>query len=99
MPSDVKLTKNQRKKLKKKEKKGVSHPNNATESTDAGPQLETAPSDEIDDVEVEYVSANYGEDSTGLLSEFKQIFEKFAKPEGNHHLEYCFLLIIMKIFE
>ena len=79
--SDVKLTKNQRKKLKKKEKKGAV-PDVHTLASD---NHQKHPEDKVEadeEVEVEYVSASYEDDASGLISEFKQIFEKFAKPEG-----------------
>ena len=83
--SNVKLTKNQRKKLKKKEKKGtaqaaVSEVHNLISENYQEHQEDQSEADE--EVEVEYVSASYEDDASGLISEFKQIFEKFAKPEG-----------------
>ena len=79
--ADVKLTKNQRRKLKKKEKKESAQGSVSDISTNAHKPLEDQT--EVDEeVQVEYVSASYEDDASGLLSEFKQIFEKFAKPEG-----------------
>lgn len=84
MSSKVKLSKNQKKKLKKKGRRDddASLAVSAVQKDDGTgrlPIFEDQTTDEDLDVEVEYVSADYGDE---LMDEFKEIFNKFAKPEG-----------------
>jgi splicing factor 3B subunit 2 len=81
MVDQRKLTKNERKRLKAKEKKIVLKSTDSSEDD----KKTTKKEETIDDldIEIEYVSSNPLEDiqDASILQQFKSVFEKFAKPE------------------
>ncbi len=79
-----KLTKNEKKRQKAKEKKVEYHNNghNGDQTNKSEPSNHKI-KDKFDDIEIEYVSMNPLEtvQDASILDQFKSIFEKFAKPE------------------
>jgi len=75
-----KLTKNQKKRLKKKEIKKSTAKSDEIASLNLISNDSTTEEEE-DDVEIEYVSVSVDNVNDPLLEEFKSIFQKFATPE------------------
>jgi len=76
---DHRLTKNEKRRLRKKEQKGAT-----AKDDDSSSNSNKNNNDHVPNVTIEYVSAPvYGnhDDDDGMLQHFKNIFEKFTKPE------------------
>ena len=82
MAPERKLTKNEKKRLKAKEKKS-SQPNDNDNITNQNNISSVDTNEILDDIEIEYVSANHADsfEDSSILDQFKALFEKFASPE------------------
>lgn len=79
-------TKNEKRRSKKKDgtEPAVESASNGHNQNKHNGHTASSHDDILDGIEVEYVSADYGEDAgldSSVLDQFRSVFEKFAKPE------------------
>jgi splicing factor 3B subunit 2 len=82
MAAPRRLTKNEKRRSKKKENTEPLNGNKSESASAGGKQQNNGGA--FDGIEIEYVSADYEHDlglDSGILDQFRSIFEKFAKPE------------------
>lgn len=79
-----KPTKNEKRRSKKKDSNSGAQSNGALQNGPSAQSKSTHDDDQLDGIEIEYVSADIEEQdelSQSIMAQFRSVFDKFAKPE------------------